>query len=300
MRAAQNSSQHLRSIAFRMQLLHDAISRNETNPHAVRQQYILTKPIYEKRSAMVSKIENFWPLVFEQAPQEIDQFIQPSDMEVLAHLRNVIVDNFEIVDGKIVDGGDPRSMSLTMEFGPNDFFTNTKLEKKFWYRRAVDGWCGLVSAPVKIDWKEGKDLTEGLLDLSCKLYEAEQSGKGLEKAQEALEKKIESTGMGGVSFFNFFGFIGRRVSAADSVAANEREKKIRAGKKVDDVVITEEQEDREDKEAMLEIFPDGDDLAIAIGEDLWPSAIKYFSEEPHGDDCQDGCCGGDESEEDDE
>jgi hypothetical protein len=28
----------------------------------------------------------------------------------------------------------------------------------------------------------------------------------------------------------------------------------------------------------LEIFPDGDDLAVAITEDLWPGAIKYFSE----------------------
>jgi hypothetical protein len=27
----------------------------------------------------------------------------------------------------------------------------------------------------------------------------------------------------------------------------------------------------------LEIFPDGDDLAVAFTEDLWPGAIKYFS-----------------------
>jgi hypothetical protein len=27
----------------------------------------------------------------------------------------------------------------------------------------------------------------------------------------------------------------------------------------------------------LEIFLDGDDLAVAITEDLWPGAIKYFS-----------------------
>lgn len=272
---------------------------DDAETEIIRQQVVLTAPLYKKRDEMVSKINNFWPLVIENAPQDIDQYIQPSDSQVLGgHLTRLWIENFEIVNSKVVDGGDPRSLSFTFEFSENEWFTNTKLEKKFWYRRASDGWCGLVSEPVKIDWKAGKDLTEGLLDLAVNLYAAEQAKnqKKLEAAQKAMEKKMEQTGMGAVSFFAFFGYIGRRISAADSVEANKREAKIRAGEKVEDIIITEEQEDREDMEAALEIFQDGDDLAIAIGEDLWPSAIKYFSEPPHGDGCQDDCCGSDDED----
>ena len=41
--------------------------------------------------------------------------------------------------------------------------------------------------------------------------------------------------------------------------------------------IVDEEEEDEDESLALEIFPDGEELAIAIAEDLWPNAIKYFS-----------------------
>lgn len=232
---------------------------------------------------MLAKIENFWPLVLEQAPPDIDQFIQPSDSEVLlSSLTNLSVDNFEISANK---NGDPRSVAIKFEFSENEYFDNKVLEKKFWYRTAADGWSGLVSEPVKINWKKDKDLTGGLLDLVIKAWEVEQSGNGgaaksgePNDAQKALQKKIEGTGMGGVSFFSWFGFIGRRVSEEVSKEAVKRDAARRKGEKVaDDEPMTEEQEDQEDLEMSLEIFPDGDDLAIAIAEDLWPGAIKYFS-----------------------
>ena len=258
----------------------------------------MTAPIYEKRAKMVSKIENFWPLVLEASPPDIDQFIQPSDSEVLSSaLTNIDIQNFEIVDGKVVPGGDVRSISITFEFKENEWFTDSKLEKKFWYRRHADGWAGLVSEPLKINWKKGKDLTEGLLDLTCNLWEAEQSGKGLKAAQETLEKALDNASA--VSFFSFFGFIGRRVSKEESAKAMALEAEVRAGTKEDEDYEPSQAEcEAEEKCAMLEIFPDGDDLAIALGEDLWPSAIKYFSEQPHehGDGCNDGCCGSDEDE----
>lgn len=121
-----------------------------------------------------------------------------------------------------------------------------------------------------------------------KAWEVEQSGKGASSkkgepndAQKALMKKIEGTGMGGLSFFSWFGFIGRRVTEEVSKEAIKREAARRKGEKVaEDEPMTEEQEDQEDLEMSLEIFPDGDDLAIAIAEDLWPGAIKYFSKSP--------------------
>jgi hypothetical protein len=168
------------------------------------------------------------------------------------------------------------------------------LEKKFWYRKAMDGWSGLVSEPVGIKWKKDRDLTGELLDMVCKAWEAEKKASsiaaGKEKKemtteQKALSKKIESTGMGGLSFFAWFGFIGRRVSAEESVEASrlekERREKRKGGKKTTpsppESQDGEEEDDEDDLCMELEIFPDGDDLAIAFTEDLWPGAIKYFS-----------------------
>ena len=166
------------------------------------------------------------------------------------------------------------------------------LEKRFWYRRAKDGWNGLVSEPVPIQWKKDRDLTGGLLDMVCAAWNADHSSsngspkrKGLSTEQKILKKKIDNTGMGGLSFFAWFGFIGRHVSAQESAEATalekEKRKRRRNGKtssppESETGSLTDGEED-DDVGMSLEIFPDGDDLAIAITEDLWPGAIKYFS-----------------------
>jgi len=165
------------------------------------------------------------------------------------------------------------------------------LEKKFWYRRAKDGWQGLVSEPVLVSWKKERDLTGGLLDLVQKAYSSSSSSssstsssdnksakKTLMPSQLALQKKIDNTGMGGLSFFAWFGFVGRRISAAENAEAIALEKKRReTGGKIE---VAEEDEDAEEEEELdmsLEIFPDGEELALAFADDLWPGAIKYFS-----------------------
>ncbi|PMD37797.1 NAP family protein-like protein [Hyaloscypha variabilis F] len=238
----------------------------------IRKQVLLTAPLYARRSKTISQIPNFWPLVLEQAPPDIDQYIQPSDSALLlSSLLSLSVSHFEITEN---GHGDPRSVSVRFEFAENEYFEDKVLEKKFWYRRSRDGWSGLVSEPVPIRWKKDRDLTGGLLDMVVKAWEGEKTtasrnsngavkGKGgLSPEQKALKKKIENTGMGGLSFFAWFGFIGRHVSAEESAAATAAEKQ----KREDDVGMS------------LEIFPDGDDLAVAFTEDLWPGAIKYFTQ----------------------
>ncbi len=200
-------------------------------------------------------------------------------------------------------------MSVRFEFAENEYFEDKVLEKKFWYRRSRDGWSGLVSEPVPIRWKKDRDLTGGLLDMVVKAWEVEKTtasrnsngavkGKGgLSPEQKALKKKIENTGMGGLSFFAWFGFIGRHVSAEESAAATAAEKQKRAAREArknnkrksrsrsrSSTPSSDEEEDSEqgvegedDVGMSLEIFPDGDDLAVAFTEDLWPGAIKYFS-----------------------
>ncbi|KAI0167337.1 nucleosome assembly protein [Pestalotiopsis sp. NC0098] len=263
----------------------------EVELEITRQQAVMAKPLYEKRQKTVAEIPNFWPLVFEQAPQEVDAYIQPSDSAVLSSaLKALSVSRFEVEDG--AKGGDPRSISLTFEFGDNEYFEDKVLEKKFWHRQSKDGnFEGLVSEPVPIKWKAGKDLTEGILDMAVAVREQEKkSGQtGIPKTknytpeQKALQAKIQGTGMGAVSFFAFFGYRGYPVTEEENkeaAAKAKEQRRLRAEGK-----STGEDEDEapelvdadEDDEEILEIFPDGEELAIAIAEDLWPSAIKYFT-----------------------
>jgi len=247
--------------------------------------------LYTARSKTVSQIPNFWPLVLEQAPPDIDQYIQPSDSALLlSSLTNLSVSHFEIPSSPSESqNGDPRSVSIKFEFSPNEYFEDSVLEKKFWYRRSKDGWSGLVSEPVKIQWKKDRDLTGGLLDMVCAAYEKEKTSspssksQGLTAEQKALKKKIDNTGMGGLSFFAWFGFIGRHISAEETKEANRIEKEKRLARlekrNVPEDADEEEDDEEEDDVGMsLEIFPQGDDLAIAITEDLWPGAIKYFTQ----------------------
>ncbi|KAM3077356.1 hypothetical protein ACMFMG_006706 [Clarireedia jacksonii] len=291
---------------------------DDVETEIIRQQVALTAPLYTRRTKITSQIPNFWPLVLEQAPPDIDQYIQPSDSALLlSSLLSLHVSHFELEDTK-TPGGDPRSVVISWEFSSNDYFEDAKLEKKFWYRRSLDGgWSGLVSEPVRIKWKKGKDLTSGLLDMVCNAWDVEQKEgkvggekkKELTKEQKVLKKKIESTGMGGMSFFAWFGFIGRRISAEESKEANAKEERRREAQKKGEKVEDEEEEQEEDEEVdedeedlstSLEIFPDGDELAIAITEDLWPGAIKYFTQAQEQDALSDADFESDDDEEGDE
>lgn len=226
-------------------------------------------------------------------------YIQPNDSAVLlANLESMSVSHFDIENG-----GDPRSVAIRFVFKENEHFTDRVLEKKFWHRRAADGWTGLVSEPVPIHWKSPeKDLTSGLLDLAVTVFKQDQKMRSAGKLKTGpvklsdytpemkdLAKRIEETGHGVMSFFAWFGYRGIPVSAEESRVANEKEQEKRrlyaAGQAPavadggDDDEADKDYDEDEDLHA-LEMFPDGADLAIAISEDLWPSAVKYFRKLP--------------------
>lgn len=235
----------------------------------------MTRDLYAKREKIIAQIPNFWPLVFEHAPPEIDEYIQPTDAAVIvAGLKNISVERFEL------PGGHPRSMSIKFEFSKNEYFEDTTIEKKFWWRFAKDGWSGYVSEPVEIKWKADKDLTNGLLTLAKKVYDDDKAGKTGDKTENKTQllEKLESTSLDGVSFFNFFGFRGRYISEEESREAakveEQKRKDRKAGKEVEEDM--EEDEEEDDGEYEFEIFPNGDDVALTIAEDLWPGAIRYF------------------------
>lgn len=268
---------------------------DEVETEIIRQQYTLSKPLYAKRAELVAKIPNFWPLVFEQAPMDLDEYIQPSDSALLlASLKSISVSRFELDEDE--KNGDPRSFAIRFEFAENEHFEDKVLEKKFWWRQSKDGFAGLVSEPVEIHWKKGKDLTDGLLSLVKAVYDEQvakpkQETKGkkekveLTEKQKALKAKIDETGMGGVTFFAFFGYIGEYVTAEESKIAIAEEKEERRKRKAgeepakkddEDDEMDEDDEDDEDEDDDLDIFPAGDAVAMAIADDLWPGALKYF------------------------
>ncbi|KAF2436902.1 hypothetical protein EJ08DRAFT_6356 [Tothia fuscella] len=257
----------------------------------LRKQYALEAPLYKRRSDLVAKIPSFWALVLEQAPTEVDQYIQPSDSQIFADcLTDFQVERFEIDTV-------PRSFKLTFTFSSNDWFENTVLEKKFWYRRANDGWVGYVSEPVRINWKKDKDLTHGLTNAAADLYEAKQkkvkaaNGSGAVQSStgmpeyKALVKKLERHDPTSSGFFALFAFISERryVTAEESVAATAAEEERRAKVAKGESVESLEEEDFNDEED-VEVCPHGADLALLLLEDVWPNAIKAFTAAQEQDD----------------
>ncbi|KAG6233192.1 hypothetical protein E4U26_002977 [Claviceps purpurea] len=235
----------------------------------------MTRDLYAKREKVISEIPNFWPRVFEQAPPEIFEYIQPTDAVIITALKNLTVERFELPNGH------PRSFSLKFEFSENGYFENSVLEKKFWWRCAKNGQESYVSEPVEIKWKPGKDLTHGLLDLAKKIYEEDKAGKSDEKspAKEALFNKLDDTQIDTISFFNMFGYRGRYITAENSATAfKELEEKRKAHKEGKPPAEEMEDDDDDDDEDEYEIYPNADELAVAIAEDLYPDAIRYFQE----------------------
>jgi hypothetical protein len=252
----------------------------------IARQYNLSKPLYARRRELCRKIQNFWPVALEQCPPEIDQHIVPSDSEVMASaLKDIHMERFEVPDSipdkseNPADYGQPRSVKLTFEFSENEWFTDSTITKNFWYRRNQSGYTGLVSDPVKINWKKGKDLTKGLLDASCKLFEAQKKSKDTEVSKlpeyQQLKKRIEKSAAQSPSFFAFFGYRGPWISAEESTEASKkfREKLLNPEGAMEDTAAEDEiNTDYED----VEIFPDGDTLATVFAEDFYTSAIRYF------------------------
>lgn len=274
----------------------------------MRQDILVKLPLYKKRDDLVAQIPNFWPLVFEQAPTDIDEFIQPSDSSLLlTSLTSFSVSRFEFEADH--HAGDPRSLAFRFEFSANDHFEDTVIEKRFWQRRSKGGWAGLVSEPVEVRWKAGKDLTGGLLGLVKKVWDARQASSNAAAAaghnaaaattteptadERALKKKIENTGLGGMSFFAWLGYVGRSISAEESREATEKVRRERLARQAGGTALAsngeegEDEEEDDEDENELEIFPDGENLAIALSEDLWPNAIKYFTTAQEQDEVSD-------------
>ena len=262
----------------------------------MRHEEVLSRPIFKKRQAVISRIPHFWPLVFEQAPLELDPFIQPTDSRIFAEsLRSFEISRFEVgEDGTVAPGGSPRSLLIRFGFGPNEWFEDDVLEKKFWFRKGSDSWNGLVSEPVRIRWKQGKDLTDGLTDQAWELFEERRKRLGSPDEKSAAKKlpqwttlaeNVESHFDGELSFFAWFAFVAERryVTAEESVAATateiERMERRKKGEKAEEPAS----DDGGEADEGVEVFVHGEEVATLLAEDVWPHAISYFSKSTMGE-----------------
>lgn len=256
----------------------------------VRQSYLASKPIYEERAQIIKEIPGFWPAVFEEAPLEIESHVQARDLPILDHLTWLELNRFELDEDP--SNGDPRSIQLTFRFSANEYFEDETLKKKFWYRRSNDGWSGLVSKPLDIQWKDGKDPTDGLLKSAVERHHKVRATEDNLRMQAKKNAPKSSTQPQGeeVSIFAWFGYHGRDISAQEYSRAARDEIERR-----ETIVVGEEQEvskagndgeliiektlavDRDaEYPSCQETFPGGEELALAISEDLFPGALKYF------------------------
>jgi hypothetical protein len=182
---------------------------------------------------------------------------------------------------------EPRSFVLRFEFGPNKWFEDKILEKRFWHRRSKGNWQGLVSKPVKIHWKKD-DLTNGITDASVALWQVfqatgDESADGYQHLKLSSEWKhlvetLESSDLSGSSFFTLFSYISsyRWVSEQESKEAYEAEAD-RRNKRSQGETVEDPEEEAGFEEDELIVCSHGEDLAMGIADDIYPNAIKYFS-----------------------
>ncbi|KAI0455938.1 hypothetical protein F5B21DRAFT_177896 [Xylaria acuta] len=288
-----------------LHLFEAAISDVDTEVTA--KQYLMSRDIFAARQKTIAKIPSFWAVTFDNAASELEAAVTPADLEVFsAALTSVEVTRPEIpASAKASDlgldkFGEPRSLQFTFRFGDNEWFSDKELTKTFFFRYGKDGSAGLVSEPIKINWKSPeKDLTQGLSDAALAFWNAQKAdasqkldGVLANEARHArdaaakkiteyqsLAKKLESNVEGALSFFNFFSYRGRWISAAEHVEAKAelltKRKAAQAGNEMEE--DDDDNDDDEDfTEEAVETFPAGHEVAVTIAEDIFPNAIDYF------------------------
>ncbi|ETS84470.1 hypothetical protein PFICI_02495 [Pestalotiopsis fici W106-1] len=291
-----------------LQLLDAAAA--DVNNEITAQRWLKHVPIFAQRQKTIEKIPGFWATVLDNASIELEGAITNKDSEIFASaLTHIEVSRPEIPAGaKATDSGvehfgEPRSVGIAFHFKSNEWFADSVLAKNFYWRRGKDGSSSLVSDPIKINWKPGKDITNGLTDAAYALWVAQKNAGQLDgvfagelqKKRDAaaralpeykalanlLEKEYseEAEIAGATSFFNFFSYRGRWISAAENAesTAEVRAKRAAALAGQDDAEESDDEDgDYEFAEEDVETFAPGHEIALNIADDIFPDAINYF------------------------
>lgn len=272
----------------------------------MRQKEYAHKELYERRSKLLQAIPGFWPLVFVNGPQDLQELYEPVDEQIINSISNFTVSRYQT---KSDTEGEPRSLRFTFEFDTSKqepkLFENTSITKDFEFvaREDLEGGGGYISKPVNFQWTRAakKQGLNKMLDLAEQLYQAEQAlvenghveqadREGLwqyEKLREALEKEEEKA-MNGEdedserSFLDWFAYRGAILPPKEPEVRVKAEKatngdvKIHEDEAEDQLDEDSETEDEEDGLLDVEVFPAGGDIAQVLAEQLWPDCMDFF------------------------
>ncbi|KAK9453883.1 hypothetical protein V1511DRAFT_503488 [Dipodascopsis uninucleata] len=175
----------------------------------------LLNPLYKKRKETIKRIPSFWRTVLEQGGEEIDQYVNPQDGELLESILSIELERAE---------ADPRTFTLKFEFEDNDFLEDNVITKTFTY---ID----------KKSDKEEED-SEDITDAAKIKYRSTKSDIKWKAGKNLIRTKAGAT----PSFFTFFDW-----------------------------------ENSED-ESKQDVFDRAHEVALYIAEDLYPNAVKLFTE----------------------
>ncbi|KAI1344802.1 hypothetical protein F5Y15DRAFT_410498 [Xylariaceae sp. FL0016] len=286
--------------------LHDA-AISDVDMEITAKQYLMTRDIFAARQKTIEKIPSFWAVTLDNASTELEAAVTNSDLEVFTNcltaievVRPEVPASAKTTDVGLDKFGEPRTLTIRFYFKENEWFSDSLLEKTLYFRYGKDGTTGLVSEPVKINWKPGKDLTQGLTDLALAFWQAQKATPSQQldsvltneqrhardaaakemPAYKELAKKVDENVEGLISFFNFFSYRGRWISAAEHAAARAdkvaKRQAALAGQEVKEDDEDEDDDDEDFTEEAVETFPAGHEVAVTIAEDIYPNAIEYF------------------------
>lgn len=256
----------------------------------MKKQTELLAPIYERRAEVTNGIPSFWPRALANF-SDLDTAITEPDAHILEEC-------LASIDVKRPDPKEIRSFDIIFKFKENEFFSNTELKKSFVYKELGTESRGIVSEPVKIDWKEGKDVTNGATTAAydyyhAKVKELKEKGLGVSEIQEpdweSFIPESEGGGCGGHgsddghdhdhdhdhdgpqrSFFNWFSWWGSGIVFEKLKAAMEKVKE--SNDTEGEIEIDDDDED---------VYPGGEIVSQSIVKDLFPNASKFFSKSRH-------------------
>jgi len=163
--------------------------------------------LYKDYQEDTKGIPKFWYHTLKNANDDVfASTIAPHDEPVLESLLDITVE---------LKAPENTGFTLSFHFAENEWFTSPVLTKEYELRNTHDPECPLEydgpeifkSKGCKIDWKEGKDVTNKKVQV--KTFKSGKKGKG-----KAVEQEMELD-----SFFNFFS--PPEISGDDSELSDE-------------------------------------------------------------------------------
>ncbi|KAG5681364.1 hypothetical protein PVAND_010806 [Polypedilum vanderplanki] len=113
----------------------------------------LRKPFYDKRAAIIEKVDKFWLTTFINHPR-ISSILQDQEEDCLHYMTKLHVEDFDDVK---------TGYRISFHFKENPYFENEVLTKEFHLaaENMSDNFTQ-TSTATQIKWKDGKDLLKEL------------------------------------------------------------------------------------------------------------------------------------------